>query len=190
MQTRTISGSTDLDVSPTTSNTPTHPHLPTLQIRESWNYESPTRDTLYVTHISITQHFSATHDGVNNAVPRHFDILDIFTVFFVSPWKLIRTRCNRVSLRAARTDFCGFNSPKHEYTMNRKTRHKYFAFPRQQLCPSRSCKLYIDGVITKLTSTLPEKLDFPIQQGTLPYDRNIPDFPTYPPLSARAYEGL
>ncbi|KAJ8487578.1 hypothetical protein ONZ45_g14280 [Pleurotus djamor] len=130
MQTRTISGSTDLDVSPTTSNTPTHPHLPTLQIRESWNYESPTRDTLYVTHISITQHFSATHDGVNNAVPRHFDILDIFTVFFVSPWKLIRTRCNRVSLRAARTDFCGFNSPKHEYTMNRKTRHKCEYIPQ------------------------------------------------------------
>ncbi|KAJ8490104.1 hypothetical protein ONZ45_g13317 [Pleurotus djamor] len=50
--------------------------------------------------------------------------------------------------------------------------------------------LILTGVVTKLTSSLPENIKFPVQQGTLPYDRHIPDFPTYPPLSDRVRKGL
>ncbi|KAJ8518034.1 hypothetical protein ONZ45_g4827 [Pleurotus djamor] len=47
----------------------------------------------------------------------------------------------------------------------------------------------LTGVMTGLTSSLPEKLEFANKHKTLAYDHHIPDFPTYSPLSDQVCEG-
>ncbi|KAJ8503305.1 hypothetical protein ONZ45_g10968 [Pleurotus djamor] len=113
----------------------------------------------------------------------HFNMpyLDCCAVSFIPPWKLDRTQCNRVSLRGSGKDFCGVNSPKSEYAAVGETGHELY---RVRVC------LILTGVTTKLTSTIHENLRFQIKYETLPYDRHILDFPTYPPLSDRDYEAL
>ncbi|KAJ8514797.1 hypothetical protein ONZ45_g7690 [Pleurotus djamor] len=146
----------------------------------------------------------ATHDRVDNALPLHFVIFDILTVSFVSPRKLDRTQ-----LQASfpqRNEFSETDAPKCEPTKNGDAGHKCVSVllvlkrpnrgKRSIPCFRTKSSVYrnilssiLTGVTTGLTSTLPENIEFPNKQETLPYNRHILDFPTYPPPSDPVCEG-
>ncbi|KAJ8508502.1 hypothetical protein ONZ45_g9233 [Pleurotus djamor] len=109
-----------------------------------------------------------------------------------------------------RKDFGGVNSPKTEYTTNKRGYHEHECSPEflrhsralDRVCerqiPSfrRKTSIYLDRASLILTTyflhlrnpQIPNQA--PYASHTLPYGRLILDFPTYPPFSDQAYKWL
>ncbi|KAJ8502765.1 hypothetical protein ONZ45_g11451 [Pleurotus djamor] len=177
---------------------PTHPHLPTPPGAENKHFGLLIPICLHFSefrrrYVSLNKPFGLSGPRVHLLIP--------ICLHLHLPSKTVLRTCSRTQTSLndlglnfdANSDEFGFHRSRGltnglEYTYSSPS--AYTSDRGMSSARGKCASCVLTRVITKLTSTLPKNLEFPIKHETLLYDRHIPDFPTYSPLSDRVYKGL